>query len=322
MKKLVASCVVVAMLAVAAPAVQAAEIQRPEEQMALELRGKHGFAVYFQLYPRRRVAEVSSQRGGNRLETRRGRWLGASYATHASSDALSGEVHLRLGHVAELKGRFVAAGPPRRGSHSHFCRGRSPLRESGHFVGRIAFRGDGGYLRLHAHQARAYRIRSFRLRCAQGHAHHEHHLVSGLFGYIAPPLDISSENSTFLFAHRKTRRRVVDFQALHYLREPSTTFRAAALEWLPEGVATTRWVEVSRVAASAFQVEEGERHPRTASVSPPLPFSGEATYLRGSSQFRGNLRVAFLGENLRLASRDAEAELCRGTPEEPNWLCR
>jgi hypothetical protein len=314
--------VLAALLTAGVPVAQAVEIQPPEEHLTLELHGKAGFVVYFELKPQQHVAVVSSQKGSNRIELRRGRWLGAAYATHSSFGALTGEVHLRVGHVGILQGHFVADEPPRRGSRSHFCRGRSPLNESGHFVGRIAFRGDGGYLRLHAHRARAYRTRSFRLRCAQGHAHHEHNLVPGLFGYIAPPLDISNQNSTFLFAHVKTRRRVVDFQALHYLREQSATFRAAALEWLPEGVAATRWVEVSRVASSTFQVEEAERHPRTASVSPPLPFHGEATYLRENRQLRGNLRVSFLGENLRLASRDVEAELCRSTPEEPDWLCR
>lgn len=120
----------------------------------------------------------------------------------------------------------------------------------------------------------------------------------------------------------KTGQRVLDFQALHCLRERSTTFRAAALEWLPEEVATTRWVEVSRVAENLFQVDEAERHPRTATGAPPLPFNGEATYRRERQKLLGDLRVSFLGENLRLASHDVEAEICRGTPEEPDWLCR
>ncbi|HET7589975.1 MAG TPA: hypothetical protein VFK14_07290 [Solirubrobacterales bacterium] len=290
--------------------------------MALELHGKAGFVVYFQFDPQRHVAVVSSQKGGEEIEARRGRWLGAAYAVHASPEDLSGRVHLRLGHVGLLRGHFVAEGPPRHGRHNRFCHGRPPLYETGHFVGRIVFRGDGGYLGLHARRAKAYRSRSFRLRCSRGHAHHEHNLLPGLFGYVPPPLDISSENSTFLFAHLKTRRRVLYFQALHYLREQSTTFRAAALEWLPEDVATTRWVEASRVAASTFQVDEAERHPRVATLAPPLPFHGEATYLRERRQLRGNLRASFLGENLRLTGHGADAELCRATPEEPRWLCR
>jgi hypothetical protein len=109
---------------------------------------------------------------------------------------------------------------------------------------------------------------------------------------------------------------------LHYLHEQSSTFRAAVLEWLPGDVATTRWVEASRVAAAAFQVDESERHPRTAMVAPPLPFHGEATYRRERQQLRGNLRVSFLGESLRITGHGADAEICRATPEESSWLCR
>jgi len=310
------------LLAAGAPMAQAAEIQRPEEHLTLEVHRKAGFVVNFQLDPQDHVAVVSSQKGGNRIETPRGRWLGAAYAAHASTDDLSGEVHVRLGHVARLQGHFEPVGLPRRGHHSHFCRGRAPLYDSGRFVGRIVFRGDGGYLRLHAGRANAYRSRSFRLRCSHGHAHHEHNFLPGLFGYIAPLVGFSSRNSTFLFAHVKTKHRVFNFQALHYLREQSTTFTASVLEWLPGEVATTRWVEASRVAASDFQVDETERHPRTATVAPPWPFRGEATYRREAQRLSGDLRVSFLGENLRITGHGADAELCRATPEEPSWLCR
>jgi hypothetical protein len=303
------------------PLAQAAEIQPPEEHLALEVHGKAGFVVYFQLDPRHDVATVSSQKGGNRIEAPRGRWLGAAYAAHASADDLFRQVHVRIGRVGLLRGHFVGDGPSRRGPRDHFCRGREPLSESGHFVGRIVFRGDGGYLALRARHADAYRSRSFRLRCSNGHAHHEDHFLPGLFGYIAWPPGFSSENSTFLLARVKTGRRVLNFQALHYLREQSTTFKASVLEWLPEEVATARWVEASRVAASEFQVDETERHPRTATVSRPRPFRGEATYLRENQQLRGNLEVSFLGESLRLTPNGADAEICRATPQEPSWLC-
>lgn len=322
MKSFLTSCFLLALLTAGAPMAQAAEVQRPEERMNLELRGKAGFVVYFQLEPQRRVAIVSSQKGGTRIETRRNRWLGVAYAGHASADDLSGQVHLRLGDVAALQGHFVAEGPPRRGHRNHFCRGRAPLFDSGHFVGHIVFRGDGGYLRLDARRVTAYRSRSFRLRCSHGHAHYEHHFFPGLFGYVEPPLSFSSQNSTFLLAHVKTRQRVLYFQAFHYLREPSTTFRAAALEWLPEEVATTRWVEASRVSENLFQVDEAERHPRMATVAPPRPFRGQATYRREAQRLRGDLSTSFLGETVRITGHGAEAELCRATPQEPDWLCR
>lgn len=168
MRSFFVSCVLLVLLAVGTPMAHTAEIQQPEEHLSLELRRKTGFVVYFQLEPQLHVAVVSSQKGGDRLGGRRNRWLGAAYAAHAPAADLSGQVHLGIGHVGILRGHFVADGLPRRGHHNHFCRGRPPLFESGHFVGRIVFRGAGGYLTVHAHQARAYRSRSFRLRCARG----------------------------------------------------------------------------------------------------------------------------------------------------------
>jgi hypothetical protein len=303
------------------PTAGAAEIQQPEEQLEIELHAKGGYAVYAILRPRRDVAVLFSERGERQAETRGGRWSGVNYAAEAPAEALAGFVHVRIGHVAALRGHFVADKPPRVGHNSRFCRGRRPVSESGHFAGRIVFRGDRGYLRLRRSRAAAYRSRTFDLRCQKGHAHHEYHPIPGLFGYVEPPMSIFGPEPNFLFAQARTKHRTFQFLAERHPREPSTTFKAAVFEWLPGDVATTRFLEVSRVRNSTFQFDEAERRPRRATVAPPAPFSGKATYSRKRHSLRGNLRASFLGETLRITSGGADAEICRSLPSEPSWVC-
>lgn len=317
-----ASFVVAGTLLLAASSARAVEIQRPEEGLELELHAKHGFVVYALLHPRQHVAVIEAQRGVKRSERKGGRWLGDGYAAHMPAESLGGAVDLRIGHVARMRGRFVASKPPRFGQRNPSCRGRRSVVESGYFAGAISFHGDGGYLRLSRRRALAYRSRSFMLRCKDGHADHPaHNFLPGLFGYIEPPMDFSNSDGTFLFSHWTAHHRATELMVLHHLYEQSTTFKAAVLEWLPGGVAATLWVEVSRVAEKAFEIDETERHPETASLFPPAPFAGQAEYSRRRGSLRGDLTVHFLGRRLPLTSPIAEAEVCLHTPKMRRIRC-
>jgi hypothetical protein len=305
-----------------APVSEAAEIQDPEEVLALEVHAKGGFTVYAQLYPRRHVALIEAQRGVMEAERPQGKWRGAAYAVYATPAGLRDRVNVQIGHVGTIVGRFVREGASRRGHQNPSCRGRRPIFESGRFVGQIAFKGDGGYLRVSRGHALAYRQRSFRLRCKPGHTDHHPGNLSGLFSYIEAPLTLSSSDASFLQFSLVTRSRVTEVLALHHLFEESSTFEARDLEWLPGGVATTRWVEVSRVAESSFAVDESERHPRSATLAPPFPFHGEATYTRKRHELRGDLRLSFLGKTLPLTGKVDHDGICRRTPKMRRWVCR
>lgn len=319
MRSLCWLCGLVVLLAIAAPAAHAAEVQRPEERAYVVLDGPRGWEVNFALYPRRNVAAVIAEKGHPWMK--RSRWLGAAYAVHPQAGAFEGGVNVSFGKLGGLVGRFVASEPPKKGRRSRFCKGRRPVSESGHFIGRITFRGDGGYLGVRARHAREFVSRSFRLRCRHGHAQHFKNYIPGLFGYIAPGAGFFNDDGTFLESRLNSRHRYRDFIALHHLFERTSTFKASVLEWLPEEVATTRWVEVSRVAVDTFTTSEPKLHPASATIDPPFPFSGTGTYSRRGHGLRGDLSVAFPGLRLRLAGKEAKAVLCVFTRQMQERVC-
>jgi hypothetical protein len=307
-----------ALLAGAAPA--SAEVQRPDETAYINLRTRQGFELVVGLYPKRNVAVLHVAKG--MPEEKGSRWTGAAYAIHPPARAFEGGIDLRFGGLATVRGHFVPNGPAEAGRHNRFCEGRAPISESGQFRGRIAFRGEDGYLKVDAGRAAEHITRSFKLRCERGHAAKFQNRIPGLFGYIESSAGaFSNRDGTILAARTREDRRIIEFFALHHLFEQSSSFKAATLEWLPGEIAAMRWAEVWRVAVETFTVTPPEEHPASAVVRPPAPFSGEATYSRASHSLEGNLRVAFPGLELPLASPPAEAGTCAFTRRMLERVC-
>lgn len=306
----------------AAPA-QAAkpQIQRRQEVVSLVFPKQHGFDVVAMLYPDRGVAVLYTTTGKG-LGRRRERWAGVVYAVHAPRWRLRDGIEFVLGGLGEMRGRLVTQGPTRHGHHDPACRGPQPVSEDGHFVGRLRFEGAGGYLSVTASRARAYVTRTARLRCRHGHAESVKKAIPGLFGYLEAPLSLSGHDGTFLTSDLRTRRRIVRFLAVRQLEEPTATFTAASLEWLPGEVGATRWIRVSRVRASAFTTAQPELHPPSARVEPPAPFAGSATYGRRTQSLRGNLSVSMPGLRVRIGDRRSQAGVCAATLRHPRWVCR
>jgi hypothetical protein len=308
----------VALLVWAAPA--DAEVQRPDEVAYITLRPGGGYELVVALYPRRNVAVVYAERG--EPELKEARWSGAAYAVHPAPGAFEDGIDLDIGKVAKVQGHFIPDGPADAGHHSRFCDGRAPVSESGHFQGRIVFRGEGGYLRVRARRAEEHVSRSFRLRCKHGHAEKFKNLFPGLFGYLGSPAGtFSNRDGTILFVHTRDDRRITEFAALHHLSEQSSTFKAATLEWLPGEVAAMRWAELWRVAVQTFTTSLPQLHPATATVRPLAPFDGEATYSRATHGFEGDLSVDFPGLELPLAAPTSDAGICVFTRRMLDRVC-
>jgi hypothetical protein len=252
------------------------EVQRPGEQIFIALH-EQGFGVVAVLYPKRRVALLLTEKG--QPDPRSGSWQGVAYAVHTPPRAFRDGLDVEFGDLGTISGHFIPSGPPRAGHHDPACRGRDPVSESGHLKGRIVFDGSGGYLTVRAARAAEYVQRSFKLRCKKGNAGNPHNFSPGLFGYIEPPTRFfTSRDGTWLRSSIATPTQIIEFVGIHPLFQASTTFKAAVLEWLPHHVATTRWVEVNGAAVSSFTTGEPELHPVSAMLTPPFPFSGEATY--------------------------------------------
>jgi hypothetical protein len=299
-----------------------AEVQRPEERAYIVVHGGRGYDLVVGLYPKRNVALLYAEKG--EPEVKGARWSGAAYAIHPAPKAFEGGVKVSFGKLAKIRGRFVAEGPARISHRNRFCEGRNPVAESGHFQGRIVFKGEDGYSTVRAHRAFEYVSRSFRLRCKHGHAAKFQNRVPGLFGYLGSPAGtFSNRDGTFLSARVRDdqNHRVTEFFAFHHLFEQSSTFKAATLEWLPGEIAAMRWAEVWRVAVETFTLTPPERNPATAIVRPPAPFEGEAAYSRASHRLEGDLSVSFPGLKLPLASPTSDAGTCALTRRMVERVC-
>jgi hypothetical protein len=232
-------------------------------------------------------------------------------------------VHVDFGSLGRIDGRFVADESPHVGHLSRFCQGRRPLRESGHFAGKVIFRGDGGYLSARTHRAPIAIVnRTFKLRCKKGHAAHFDNPRPGLFGYVQAPTGfLSNSDGTYLYAILRSENLVTELMALDHFQSDTVAFKAVAREWLPDDVATTRSVEVERAPESAFVLGEPEQRPNSATAHPPLPFSGTAEYTRSLGTLDGDLSASFLGKELPLAGGSSEAKICARPDPRKLWRC-
>ena len=93
------------------------------------------------------------------------------------------------------------------------------------------------------------------------------------------------------------------------------------LEWLPGDVAVLRTLEVVGAPGSDFDVSSNAEHPKSATVKPPAPFSGSATYRSTGSirsatigKLTGPLSVDIFGVKVRLAGARAKASLINLRP--------
>ena len=315
-----AICLAGAVLLLIAPAARA-EIQRPHEVVVVGFPAKDGLFVYANLHPQERVAVFGAQTGVEDLGA--GIWSSTSYVKRVPRRSSGGVVHVDFGSLGRIDGRFVADGSPHVGHLSRFCRGRRPLRESGHFAGKVVFRGDGGYLNASTHRAPIAIVnRTFRLRCKQGHAAHFDNPHPGLFGYVQAPTDfLSDSDGTYLHAILRGENLVTEIMALDHFHADTVGFKAVAREWLPDDVATTRAIEVERAPESAFVLGEPEQRPNSASLRPPLPFSGTAEYPGSLGTLDGDLSASFLGKELPLAGPGSEAKICARPDPRKLWRC-
>jgi len=246
-----------------------------------------------------------------------------SYVERVPRHAFSDTIHVDFGWLGQIDGRFVADGPPHVGHLSRFCRGRRPTTQNGYLAGKFVFRGDGGYLDASTHRAQiAVLRRTFRLRCKKGHAAQFRNRRPGLFGYVQASTDsVSNSDGTYLHTILRAENLVTELMALDHFGTDSVGFKAVAREWLPDDVATTRSIEVERAAEAAFVLGEPEQRPETATVHPPLPFSGNGEYTRSLRSFDGDLAVSFLGKELPLAGASSEAKICARPDRRSLWKC-
>jgi|GEM_PF-5301308 len=315
-----AICAAVAGLALIAP-VATAEIQRPHEMVTVVFPAGDGFNVYAVFHPRKGVAVLGAESGLEPPSS--GVWASTSYVKRVPRRPFAGAVHIDFGPLGRIDGRFVADEAPHVGHLNRFCRGRRPVSEFGHFVGKTVIRGDGGWLNASTRRAPIAAVtRSFKLRCEKGHAAQFKNRRPGLFGYVQGPTDFLSNNDgTYLHSILRGENLVTEFMAIDHLRVDTVGFKAVAREWLPGDVATIRSLEVESAPEATLQFGTPARRPSTAAAQPPLPFSAAAEYTRSLGSLDGDLTASFLGKELPLAGPGSAAEICARPDPRKLWRC-
>lgn len=216
------------------------------------------------------------------------RHANVSYFTRASVGP--GSIEADLGRIGRIDVKFVSSG----GSHTErsVC-GKAVAVQSGRYEGTIDVEGEERYSQVHATSARGEASTALSLVCAGTGS-------EGIGGHSP---------GARLTVKRRERGRF-EFTAMKNSPIRPARFTASIAErrgslWI------SRSVEVTAAPGSFdFDVPSG-----TASVSPPRPFAGTASYRRlpgGRSRWQGDLSVDLPGRRgVRLTGSGAKASLIR-----------
>jgi hypothetical protein len=280
---LVAAVVCAAMAPVAAAA---AEAPQEEEGVFLELRPRKQTRVIVSVNVTLGVAVVDTEMGSldwARPHRPRGE---VEYAVRIPEAPLAGHLDLKVPGVLSIDGELAPSGSE----------------EGVEFNGSTHATGGNGSLACEAG-------------CLGSHP--------SLFAYIENdvPFVVSNHNTQVLHSELKSHGRVGIFQAAHRKEDPRSNFTARGLEWLPGNVAAVRTIEVVGAAGAEFKFSSKAEHPGWATVRPPGPFSGRATYRKvatirspASGKLTGSLAVDIFGVKVRLAGARAKALLGNFNP--------
>ncbi len=252
--------------------------------MQFTLPADHGYTL--RVKTEGSVAEISVWRGHDGLR------VGATYFVDEAVG--SGAIDADLGLLGAIHVRFVPSGKTRT---LHLERGRMPLgcraphrlrRALGSFEGTIAFRGEHGFAAAEATRARGSVGPSARRRC-EGEA-------TRLRRVGAPRLPrvehVWVKSDAFLFARDPSSRGEMSMTwFLAYTTGTGVRYTVDRFESLPSGLIVRR----SATVAGPTTGFSYPGYPRGATLAPPPPFSGEATYSRRHHRLIGDLTIELPG---------------------------
>jgi hypothetical protein len=205
----------------------------------------------------------------------RSRHAAVFYGARASVTPTS--IRAELGVIGRINVSFVPTGQLR--SERSVCGGKTIQFDSGRYVGTIDFEGEEAYSKVHSSSASGEAAMAANLICP---------------GFRSEGIGGHSPGARLTVEHRGPRR--FEFTAMK--NSPTRPARfTASVDERREGMQISRAVEVVAAPGSFdFDVASG-----VANVSPPKPFSGEASYSRRlpgkRPHWRGDLRVDFPGNS-------------------------
>lgn len=239
----------------------------------------------------------------------------------AKGAAARGRIKARFGGLGRVALRFHPRGKARllKDSESN-CRGGDTRVQPGVFVGKLDFEGEQGYAVIRASRIKGTVTHTERQVCKSS---------GGEEGEEGFP---SSLGLTFLNATNETNGSSFNAFKVESKSRPgrsATSFSATVAESFP-GFSVSRSIQATAKNSDAFfSVTTSHGHVDEATVTPPAPFSGSATYRRAvakkSETWVGSLAGDFPGlGTVSLAGPEfcAEGVLLKGCNGPAAWLVR
>lgn len=279
------------------------EVQQASTAGSLELGKVKGYVVGLYMPTDRIVVLLVSGKGpkdGN------ADFVYSIYAAHNRGNLKRGVVRARFGSLGRVSLRFRPNGRVQRHDPQPGCEGGKETTEYGRFVGHFSFHRKGD-IRISSPQGEATRTHSPRLRCKKGKALGAQ--PRSLLGYVDFPLLISDQSIALLYAHSGDHGRRIGIAATH--REgspPGADVQLSVVERRP-GMAIGQGIFLEGPAGTLLTSLPG-KHPATATLAPPAPFYGKASYSEETGAWTGTLGVRLAGSRLPLADPDYRVHLC------------
>jgi hypothetical protein len=228
---------------------------------------------------------------------------GSSASYTAKGLASATQIKARLGRLGRVSVRFHSHGNPR---HVPFpqgnCQGGDETVESGTWVGQIEFEGEQAYTAVHATRAKGEVANSEKLTCSK-----QQGKESTPPGFQWTILSASSDaRGVFSTAFLVSSDAHPDLGG--------SSFGASLLEVHRRGMSIVRTISAD-AKSDAFAVSEEGGHITSATVAPPAPFKGTATFQRtkgSKGSWAGALAGDFPGRGeVTLAGPEFSAEVSR-----------
>jgi hypothetical protein len=304
--------------ALALPAGAAAKPRRTRQKASvtaqLSLRGSHGFRLELSAFsPSDTTLSASSRASQDGIVS----VDYFSFSRHNRRSVFDGKLNVRVGRLGHFRGRFVPTSTEAKHETFNDCKGKPTTYEKGYFVGSFAFHGERGYTVVHTHKARGSVTRQPAETCTEpgGPPWHES-------AHETRETRERERGETHLLAADK--RADVLFQAYREetkdQMDPAQTSFQVTVNHRPKvgrfSVAYSAVVFGSDPgSAAAFQTPDLAEPPAEATIDPPAPFSGSATFHLldpKTASWTGDLAVDMPGlGKVPLAGAGIDAGLCK-----------
>lgn len=286
------------------------EVQRARTAGYLLLGGQKGYELVLYMPSNRVVlfyAIRSDQVKGDRFSISY-----SIYAARNRANLKDGVVRARFGSLGRVSLRFRPSGRMSRRDPRSGCEGGLRTTRRGRFVGELSFRGEGDYFHVSSPEGNGYVVQSPRLECEKGQA--EPPLPRSLRAWVSPALAFDDRDSiALLSASARSHGRDVGITAKHANGAPPGADVQVALVEPRRGMAIGHGAYLNGPAGTLLTSPPGA-HPATATLAPPAPFFGKATYAEEAGAWTGNLGVNLAGLRLPLSGPEFKVRLCVVNP--------